>query len=108
MKKRMSPLGGNMASFGFSELVSAEGAIELIIEPTSSIVTVQGGTADGSYRLEATADPEDVVDAGDAYWYDLLGDDVSESRQVLIRAPITAVRLTRLTGTVRFSVLGRG
>lgn len=78
------------------------------IPPRVGTLTIQAKVVSaGSYRVEATASPiADVLDDS-ADWFDIPGADQTVSRMIAIFSSVTAVRVTRVSGTHRVCIRGQ-
>jgi len=78
------------------------------IPPRIGTLTIQAAVVSaGSYRVETTASPIEDVQADTADWFDVFGADQNASRQQAIFAAVTAVKVTRVSGSRRVCIRGQ-
>jgi hypothetical protein len=76
--------------------------------PRVGTLTVQVAVLSaGNYRVEITASPIEDVQSDTADWFDLFGADQSQSRQNAIFSSVTAVKVTRVSGSHRACIRGQ-
>ncbi len=90
-------------TLGISDKKTLDGTILAMvawqIPPRVGTITVQTVTAGAVYRVEVTANPIEDVSADSASWFDLYGADQSANQQRAIFASVSAVRVSRISGT---------
>lgn len=100
--------GGTLGINAVATLSASAVSIIWEIPPRIGTITVQVAVLSaGTYRVEVTASPRDNVASDTADWFDLWGADQNASRQDAIFAAITAIRITRVTGTHRVCIRGQ-
>ena len=100
--------GGSLGINAKKTLDGASPAVVWQIPPRIGTLTVQVFiTSAGTYRVEATASPIEDVQADTADWFDAYGADQNASSMRSIIAAVTAIRVTRVTGSHRVCIRGQ-
>ena len=100
--------GGTLGINAVTTLSASAASIIWEIPPRIGTLTVQIAVLTaGSYRVEVTASPRDNVVADTADWFDLWGADQTVSRQEAIFSALTAIKITRVSGSHRVAIRGQ-
>jgi len=102
-------VSGSTLGIAAKETISSTiNSITWQIPPRIGAITIQVYVlVAGNYRVEATASPYEDLIAGNERWFDIFGADQSAHMQKPILSSVTAVRVTRLSGTHEVCIRGQ-